>query len=70
MGNVDLLLGELRLLNQRTLQLAPDAMAMARSAGPPATPSTIDSAAGFGLSVLTLLAEWAVENRQPLLMDY
>ena len=70
MGNVERLLAELRELNERTLTLSSDDLAHTQPAGPPPSPSTVDATAPFALAVFTSLPEWAVTNRQPLLMDY
>jgi hypothetical protein len=69
MGNVSRLRSELRTLNERTLRMSVDDMNAARR-NTPESGATVESAAPFGLAVLSGLVAWADENRQPLLMDY
>jgi hypothetical protein len=60
---------ELRLLNERTLNLDEAAMARASNEGP-ARNGSFKWSARFGLSVLLPLLDWAVERRQPIIVDF
>ncbi len=70
-GRVDRLYAELTELNSRTLRLSPHQLAEANKAAP-AQPQTasLDDVASFGLSVLLELAEYALVNSVPWIMDY
>jgi hypothetical protein len=69
MGSLAALVDDLHALNDRTLQLAASELERARATAPPSA-ATVQRAAPFGLAVFTALAEWALEHRQPLVMDY
>jgi len=69
MGHVDRLLGELTLLNERTLKLSPADMEAARQAGP-TDPGSLEGMVRFGLSVVMPTAEFAAKNRVAWIMDY
>jgi len=69
MGHVDRLMGELTLLNERTLKLSPADMEAARQAGP-TDPGSLEGMVRFGLSVVMPTAEFAAKNRVAWIMDY
>jgi hypothetical protein len=69
MASVDRLVGELRLLAERTNVFAGQDPAVFRQ-NPPERGAPVDDAARFGLAVMLDLAEKALEHHQPLLLDY
>jgi len=69
MGSIDRLVAELRLLDERAGVFAGHDPAELRQ-GPPTDGATVEEVARFGLAVMLDLAERAIEQRQPLLMDY
>lgn len=70
MGHVDRLLAELMLLNERTLRMSAEDMAVARrNEGEPDLGSQA-AMAPFGLGVLMASAEFAVQHRAAWILDY
>jgi hypothetical protein len=70
MGRVDKLIEELHRLNEQTMRLSPADLGRAPADGPPRPGAPLDEVAPFGRAVLLALAEFALANSVPWIMDY
>lgn len=70
MGSVGGLLGELRLLAERTGVFADTDRDAVLRAGPPSSSESLEITGRYGLAVMLALAECASAYNQPLLLDY